>query len=224
MILWFSFFMISFSFMKYSNVYASDLLSPSLHPSNGSIFSKEKLHCQTKSDCTKLIAYSFCNSKRCHCIFGYRFHSMACLKLCQISDDCLYDDPNRICTNGLCQCKEGYKEEPKNKFCIQESVRKISSLGLILVCLLAGISPLTIVMIAVCCKTISNGQLTSRVSNSNETQTNNNQSNNQSNNQVINHPQSLSINSPPSYSDIESVPPSPPPSYEEAVSSNSHKL
>lgn len=221
MILWFSFFlMISLSFMKYSNVFANDLLSPSLHPLNRSTFSKEKLHCQTKSDCTKFIAYSFCSSKKCNCIFGYRFHSMACLKLCHIDDDCLYDDLNRICTNGLCQCKEGYKEEPKNKFCIEESVRKISSFGLVLICLLAGISPLTIVMIAVCCKTISNGSLTNRISNSHETQTNNNRSNNQ----VINHPQNLSINSPPNYSDIESGPPSPPPSYEEAVSSNSHKL
>lgn len=224
MILWFLFFLtILSSFMKYSNVFASDLSSPLLHPQNGSIFPKEKLHCQTKNDCTKLIAYSFCSFKKCRCIFGYKFHSMACLKLCQVNDDCLYDDPNRKCKNGLCQCKEGYKEEPKNKFCIQESVRKLSSLGLILVCLLAGISPLTIVMIAVCCKTINSGSLTNRTSNSNETQTNNNQSDNQRNNQSDNHSQNLNINPPPSYSEIESIPPSPPPSYEEAVSSNSHK-
>ena len=190
------FLMISSSFMTYSISSASDTLSPSNHSSNGSIFSNGKFHCKTKPDCTKLFANSFCNYKICHCNFGYKFKFIGCLKMCQIDDDC-YDDQNRLCVKGLCQCKDGFKQIGRNKFCAK-GLDKRSKMNVMLVCLFAAISPLAIVVVGVFFKKISNCSLknsqTDKISSNNfQLDENKNQ----------NHHQNISINSPQNY-DIES--------------------
>lgn len=140
---------------------------------------------------------------------------MGCHKICQIDADC-YDDVNRLCFKGLCQCKDGFKQIGKNKFCTKK-LEKQSKMNVMLICLLVAISPLAIVVVAVSCKKILNCSLTN--SQTDKISSNNFQLDKKKNQ---NHHQNISINSLPNY-DIESGSTTSF-EYENADSLKSHKI
>ena len=201
------------SIFSNESIFLNEPISSNRSSSNRS--SNGKMICQTKNDCTKLFAHSFCNYKTCHCNFGYKFKFIGCLKMCQIDGDCYNDDPNRMCVNRLCHCKDGFKQIAKSKLCVKE-LSKENKMNTMLICLLVGISPLAIVVIAICFKVssfpLTNGQTEKISSNNFQLHKYNNQ----------NH-QNISINSPPNHCDAESGSTSSF-EYESADSLKSHKI
>jgi len=129
-------------------------------------------YCNSADDCNAKIANSWCNipDHQCYCHKGYQMASDgSCLLQCADDDACFNEDINRLClceTYGnlndcitkLCKCKTGYYQNPSQDLCDKDHdfLSNIDNNGLIIVCVVTGVSPLSVVIIAICCRKLFN--------------------------------------------------------------------
>jgi hypothetical protein len=134
-------------------------------------FSQQLGYCNSDNYCHEKIANSYCDSAnhQCYCQKGYVLNDGSCLQHCSDDSSCIDFDINRLClcesnlelnscTEKLCKCKANYIEDPSKEYCVSDknSLTPIDSNGLIIVCVVTGVSPLTIVLLAICCRKIAN--------------------------------------------------------------------
>jgi hypothetical protein len=133
-------------------------------------FSQQLIYCNSNNDCHKKIANSRCNSAnhQCYCQKSYVFSDGSCLQRCFDDSSCIDFDSNRLCvcesngelnscTEKLCKCKANYFEDPSKEYCVSDenSLTPFDNNSLIIVCVVTGVSPLTIVLLAICCRKIA---------------------------------------------------------------------